>query len=637
MSANRGSRKSSASVVSPNVLKRVLSFTHASDADSPKRLKREGVYDDRFSAIEEHGVIGNMRTAALVSVKAEVSWFCYPFFDSPSLFASILDRNKGGHWSISTYIEEDDVEPSSPSSPAPPRNDRPSSPPNRQHKGPPARSSPEASVQRELLRRYVTHKQLYHSDTNVLISRFLSDAGVGQVMDYMPAGKLQEKAKRWLVRELGVVRGKMCFQVELVPAFNYARDEHVVEIERFGCRFISDRLVMELRTTSALDWQLTEDGKGVTCLLELNENEKETFIFCESQKDADGHWATPDGGDSVFHVDRSPSAASALNGELKEDWNEGSATDACSSQSPSEGQSCEEKARKSAANKGDDLATRGEKLKKSLGNIVWKSTDSLRQSEDKPPDIRPPKKQSSRATKAEKKDDSKETADKAAPDGREAKDGAESAGPVTRAKAHEMEEESKEAKGEGEADGEGEGEEDALTIRPVPPQVSERLQSSTIDFWREWINKCTYNGRWREVVYRSALVLKLMTFEPTGAIVAALTTSLPEEVGGERSQEHNTSAAACCAPCCHICADAFPCVGGHRLGLQVHLDSRQFVHAVRVPQVGLQGGGRRIHALDRSALPGKREAGRIAPDHVWSASAQHYSPAICLIRSPLVF
>jgi hypothetical protein len=370
----------------------------------------------------------------------------------------------------------------------------------------------------------------YHSDTNVLISRFLSDAGVGQVMDYMPAGKLKETAKRWLVRELGVVRGRMSFQVELVPAFNYARDEHTVEVERFGCRFISDRLTMELRATSALDWQ-------------LNENEKETFIFCESQRDADGQWTTPDEDEAaIFHLDSSPSA-SGLNGELKEDWNGGSATDACSSQSPANGQSCEEKARKSADNEGDGLAWRGKRLKKSLGSLVWKSTNSLRQSEDSPPDIRLPKR-SSRATKTEKGDGSSEATDKVATGSDETKEGAETAGPVTRAKAQALEESEevkdvKAAKDEG--DGEVEGEDDdVMTIRPVPVQVSERLQSSTIGFWREWITKCTYNGRWREVVYRSALVLKLMTFEPTGAIVAALTTSLPEEVGGERSQQPHT-------------------------------------------------------------------------------------------------
>ena len=76
---------------------------------------------------------------------------------------------------------------------------------------------------------------------------------------------------------------------------------------------------------------------------------------------------------------------------------------------------------------------------------------------------------------------------------------------------------------------------DAATRSPV---AAERAFRDTVDYWRAWLSKCTYTGRWREMVQRSALALKLMTYEPTGAIVAAPTCSLPEGVGGERNWDY---------------------------------------------------------------------------------------------------
>ena len=79
---------------------------------------------------------------------------------------------------------------------------------------------------------------------------------------------------------------------------------------------------------------------------------------------------------------------------------------------------------------------------------------------------------------------------------------------------------------------------DADRSRLLTETEVDQLFAQTVEYWRGWLSKCSYKGRWREMVERSALVLKLLTFEPTGAIIAAPTCSLPETLGGERNWDY---------------------------------------------------------------------------------------------------
>ncbi len=253
-----------------------------------------------------------MHSVALVGMDGSINWLCFPHFDSPSVFAAILDDEKGGYFKISPVFEGS------------------------------------------------AHKQFYWPDTNVLITRFYSPDGVGEIMDYMPVNIYKNGAgHHQVIRRVKVVRGEVAFRMECFPAFDYARAEHETEVSDEGACFHSPQLGLGLATTIPLTLQ----GNGAVAEFTLQEEEAALFVLREIESGAD-----------------------------------------CG---------------------------------------------------------------------------------------------------VTFSAAEE-----------------------------------EKLLEQTIDYWRRWLSQCTYRGRWREVVHRSALALKLLTFEPTGAIVAAPTCSLPEGVGGERNWDY---------------------------------------------------------------------------------------------------
>jgi GH15 family glucan-1,4-alpha-glucosidase len=259
-----------------------------------------------YRPIADHGVIGDLRSVALVGTDGAIDWFCCPRFDAPSVFGSILDVSRGGHYRI-------------------------------------------AAVGR------CTTKQLYIPDTAVLVTRFLSSTGIGEVQDFMPVGEDQPSR---LIRRVVCVAGRMRFRLECEPRFDYGRAAHTVISDRTVATFASRNLRLELHGPT----RLTQTQSGVQTEFELSARQTATFV---------------------------------------------------------------------------------------LGLV----------------------------------DD----------------------GTV------------------GEAVMEG----DAGT-----------LLDETVDFWRDWLATSTYRGRWREMVNRSALTLKLLTYAPSGAIVAAPTTSLPEQLGGARNWDY---------------------------------------------------------------------------------------------------
>jgi GH15 family glucan-1,4-alpha-glucosidase len=264
-----------------------------------------------YLPIADHGIIGDLHTVALVATDGTVDWYCCPAFDSPSVFASILDAERGGFYRIA-----------------------PSEPAN-------------------------TAKQLYFPDTNVLITRFLTPGGVGEVQDFMPVtGGSASTHRNQLIRRVFAVRGVMRFTLEIEPRFDYGREEHEVRVFDHGLLFRCRSLALALEAEVPFDVQRT----GARAEFELNAGEAVTFVL-----------------ERVSHDH-------------------------------------------------------------------------------------------------------------------------------------------------------------------VPTQRSEHATrlafEETIAYWRRWLSHSRYRGRWREMVHRSALTLKLLTYIPTGAIVAAPTTSLPEQLGGGRNWDY---------------------------------------------------------------------------------------------------
>lgn len=232
-----------------------------------------------YLPIENYGIIGNMRTIALVGTDASCDFYCYPKFDSPSIFCRVLDKDIGGHFCISPSTE------------------------------------------------HTSNKQMYLPNSNILTTRFLSDEGVAEITDFMhvPVQGQRRSTKPllpWFIRKVRVIRGSVHFKMECYPAFNYAQDKHTTRVvheevsddqqtiagleaklypdedlhyyaSRDRVIFESEKLSMDLRhLVSCGDYEcpivkiLTDEksshlGPGVYADFGLQEAQEVTFIFRE--------------------------------------------------------------------------------------------------------------------------------------------------------------------------------------------------------------------------------------------------------------------------------------------------------------------------------------------------------------------
>ena len=196
----------------------------------------------KYQPIENYGVIGDLHTVALVGMDGSVDYMCFPKFDSPSIFLRLLDHEKGGYFCLAPVLED------------------------------------------------ARQKQLYIPDTNILLSRFLSDDGVAEVSDFMPVEATEQAHD--LIRRAKTVRGEIKYRMICKPAFDYARATHKVEIQDGAAIFTSngdDGTVLRLRSSVPLH----EEEGAVLSEFTLKTGETASFVL-ENAEETVGDSSDPD-------------------------------------------------------------------------------------------------------------------------------------------------------------------------------------------------------------------------------------------------------------------------------------------------------------------------------------------------------
>jgi GH15 family glucan-1,4-alpha-glucosidase len=188
-----------------------------------------------YQPIENYAIIGDLHTVALVGMDGSIDFLCAPRFDSPSVFAALLDDETGGRFRITPHLTDE------------------------------------------------RRKQVYLPDTNVLLTRFLADQGVAEISDFMPIVELGHPHA--LVRRVKTVRGAVSYRMVCAPRFDYARASHRVEGKEREALFIStgsDGGAFRLRSSVPI----RVSGPDAVAELTLHANESAWFIFEQARPGA---------------------------------------------------------------------------------------------------------------------------------------------------------------------------------------------------------------------------------------------------------------------------------------------------------------------------------------------------------------
>ncbi|HTL15866.1 MAG TPA: glycoside hydrolase family 15 protein, partial [Patescibacteria group bacterium] len=189
-----------------------------------------------YQPIENYGLVGDLNTIALVGMDGSIDFMCFPQFDSPTVFAALLDHRKGGRFLLAPELKR------------------------------------------------VRHKQLYLPDSNILLTRFLSEDGMAEVSDFMPIS--QADHSQCLVRRAKCIRGDLQFRMICEPRFDYGRAGHRVQKKAREALFISrgpDKTVLRLR--SEVPFRI-QNGAAIA-EFKLRSGEKASFIL-EDGRDNQG-------------------------------------------------------------------------------------------------------------------------------------------------------------------------------------------------------------------------------------------------------------------------------------------------------------------------------------------------------------